>query len=972
MKITVYSIQWPLSFMVAVFCLGLFGATALPAQEADDESELLEEVIITGSRIRKDPLNEPAPMTVLSEDYIENTGLTNLGAVLQQLPIMGSAINTRFNVPGNSGFPQDGNGIGAGAVQISLRNLGAKRTLVLVDGRRWIAGASASGVPSVVDMNTIPANVIERIEILQDGASAIYGSDAIGGVINVITKQSFKGFKADAQYGNYISEGDGDALNVGLLWGGGDDNTEFVVSASYAEESEIETADRAQSAFPFPFATDCLSGGCSTFIPQARVVLGPNFDFWDGALNDGVLNDGMDNIPTWDPSTPDAGDYHSFSNADRFNFNGPGFNFLQTPNQRTNLYANMRHLLTDNVRFNFKASYTHRESETKGAPEPFYLGDGSGNPLTDNIFISALNPYNPFGVDLSLANGNLTFIGRRPLESGARVFSQNVDTYQFTASLDGDFGSNRIYYWDLYATYAENRGVQQKIGAHNGANLQTALGDPAICEAVPGCVPFNLFGGMGPDGQGSITEEMLDFVGAVQRDLSEQTLINIGGNITSTIVELSAGSLAFAAGFEYREHEGSYQPDQLAASGNTLGIPAGATSGEFDVTEFYGELSIPLLADIAGAQYLELNAAARSSDYSSVGRESTYKIGALWQPVESLSVRGSVSTGIRAPGIGELFGGAAREDFQFVDPCSDVLGVAGADNNGHDSPQSATIIANCATLGVPVTFVQPNPQLSARSSGNEDLVAETSDNYSFGLVYNANFDQSWIAGLTVSFDWYDLEINDAVQGRNPGSVLDLCAETLDEAACSNIDRGASGVVNIVNNQLTNIGGIEASGMDFALNYIAPATGAGQFNVRVMATYLSEYIEITNNSDGTQTSHDFAGTITDETFQRAFPEWRLNAQVGWLLDHWDGGVGFRWVDSLVQPSGDVLGSELYTDIHLSYNVNTTGEGFRFTLGANNIFDNDPGVCLNTCGSTNMSAVVHDLPGTVAYFRISWLH
>ena len=186
-------ILWPL--FVATICTSLFASANIFAQDDQDAAEagVLEEIIVTGSRIRKDPLNEVAPVMNLSDDYIDDTGLTNLGAVLQQLPIMGSAINTRFNVPGNSGFPQDGNGIGAGAVQISLRNLGAKRTLVLVDGRRWIAGASASGVPSVVDMNTIPANVIERVEILQDGASAIYGSDAIGGVINVITKQDFQG-----------------------------------------------------------------------------------------------------------------------------------------------------------------------------------------------------------------------------------------------------------------------------------------------------------------------------------------------------------------------------------------------------------------------------------------------------------------------------------------------------------------------------------------------------------------------------------------------------------------------------------------------------------------------------------------------------------------------------------------------------------------------------------------------------------
>ena len=313
---------WPL--FVASSFTALFASANLYAQADQDadqdagEAGALEEVVVTGSRIRKNPLNEPAPVLNISDGDLDATGLTNLGAMLQQLPISGSAINSRFNVPGNSGFPQDGNGIGAGATQISLRNLGAKRTLVLVDGRRWIAGASASGVPSVVDLNTIPANVIDRVEILQDGASAIYGSDAIGGVINIITRQDFYGLRIDAQAGSFVSDSDGESRNISLLWGGGDEKTEFVVSASFTEEENIQTANRAQSAFPSPFGTSCLDGGCSTFTPQGRIQLGPNFNFWDGTLNDGVLNDGMGNIPVFDPSTPNAGDYHGFTDADRF------------------------------------------------------------------------------------------------------------------------------------------------------------------------------------------------------------------------------------------------------------------------------------------------------------------------------------------------------------------------------------------------------------------------------------------------------------------------------------------------------------------------------------------------------------------------------------------------------------------------------------------------------------------------------
>jgi iron complex outermembrane receptor protein len=273
------------------------------------ESEALEEVVVTGSRIRRDPLNEAAAIMDISRDDINKSGSTNLGDALQNLPISGSAINSQFNVPGNSGFPQDGSGIGAGAVELAIRNVGAKRTLVLVDGRRWVAGGSASGVSSTVDLNTVPDNVIQRVEVLQDGASAIYGSDAIGGVVNIITDQDFDGLRFDSQAGGYLSEGDGESYEFSGLWGGGNDNTHVTFSASYKEERGVDTADRRASAYPNAFATSCNIPGstCSSFTPQARLVLGPNYGFQDITLNDGVLNDGMGNIPQWDPNDPNGG-----------------------------------------------------------------------------------------------------------------------------------------------------------------------------------------------------------------------------------------------------------------------------------------------------------------------------------------------------------------------------------------------------------------------------------------------------------------------------------------------------------------------------------------------------------------------------------------------------------------------------------------------------------------------------------------
>jgi iron complex outermembrane receptor protein len=977
-----------------VLSLAMMPADLALAQQAEE----MEEVVVTGSRIRRNPLDEPVAIMEIGKGDIEQTGVTNLGDALQQQPIMGSAINSKFNVPGNSGFPQDGSGIGAGAVQLSVRNLTAKRTLVLVDGRRWIAGASASGVPVSVDLNTIPDNVIERVEILQDGASAIYGSDAIGGVVNVITRQNFEGFRLDAQAGSYLEDSDGESYEFSALWGGGNDTTHFVLSMGYRDERGIETWDRDRSKFPRPDATSCDAGGCSSFTPQARLSFGPGIGLYrDGALdptctaddpdcgtlditlNDGVLNDGGANIPQWDPSTSGGGpDFHEFTSADRFNFNGPGYNFLRTPNERVNFYANVRHDVAPNVTLFARASYTNRSSETKAAPEPLCLGNGCGTRITDNFVISAENPYNFTGLDLSAANGNLDFFARRPLESGRRLFFQDVNTYMLTAGLEGEFqGAGRNFYWDLTAGYGDNRGFQEKRNSHNAAKLQVAMGPIDACNATPNCVPFNFFGGQGPDGTGSITEEMLDFVRYTQRDFSEQTLKNFAFNIGGDVFDLPAGTMGFAAGIEYRDHEGSFRPDPIAASGETAGIPSGATAGGFDVTEFYGELSIPLIADAALADLLEVNVAARSSDYSTSGSKSTYKISGLWRPIDQLSLRGSFSTGFRAPGIGELFGGAAREDFTFLDPCADVLGVIPEANGGRDDPetpgpdpQPQNIQDNCATLGVGPGLAQSNPQLSALSIGNDQLEPEESDNITAGFVYSPAWSegQAWSDGITLSVDYYAVEIDSAVQGLSPGALIDACVETLDPVFCANTPRTSSGQLGTIQNKLQNLGGIDASGYDIAFSYLSPETSVGTFTLDVDATHLAEYKETTNNPDGTQSVNDLTGQAPDETFFRAFPEWRAVTSVGWAMNRFSGSLRFRWFDEM-DNEGDKLDSAMFTDLRLSWNPSFVDEALTFTLGFNNVLDEDPPVC-QSCGSQGFNPVVHDIPGRVGYVRVSY--
>ena len=412
-------------------------------------------------------------------------------------------------------------------------------------------------------------------------------------------------------------------------------------------------------------------------------------------------------------------------------------------------------------------------------------------------------------------------------------------------------------------------------------------------------------------------------------------------------------------------------PRPAVAGGETAGIPSGRTVGKFDVSEFYVELNAPLLADVAGADYLEANLAARTSDYSTFGSESTYKASALWRPIADLSFRASFSTGFRAPGIGELFGGAAREDFAFLDPCADYTAILGSGAGGRDVPQPANIQANCAGLGVPAGLAQTNPQLSAISAGNPDLTPEESDNWTAGIVWQPSWSEGadWTDGITVSVDFYNLEIENAIQGRDPGAILVACAETADPFFCDLTPRSASGQLEIVNNQLQNIGGIDASGVDIMIDYLSPDTSIGQFSVRLDATHLGEYTERTRNPDGSVSESDLTGIHTDETFPRAFPKLRLNTTIGWMRDRWTGSMVFRWTDDMTVDNGNPLDSALFADLRASYNPAILDDSLTITLGFKNIFDEDPPVC-DPCQAVGLSLVSHDLPGRYGYLRVSY--
>jgi iron complex outermembrane receptor protein len=896
------------------------------------------EIVVTGSRIRRDPLSQDAPIVFVDQTDIAKTGLNSVNDVLQRLPSSGGGLNGKFNNSGNLGNPPDGGGVGAGAAEIDLRYLGSRRVLVLVDGIRYVNGASASGVPGSTDLNSIPESAIERIEVLQDGASAIYGSDAIAGVVNIITKKNQDGLAASAQLGGY-GEGDGFTQNYQLSWGNGDDGPlQVVVGGNYVIQNSISAGDRAISRFPAPYSDTCADGGCSGFLPNGRYA-GALFPGGDATLIAPV-------IPG--PSTP--ADFRPFvSPDDRFNF-GP-FNYLQIPLDRLGVFANVKYEVADNINFSVKGIWNKRKSKNRAAPLPFGIGVAAGiTPVLDSIDIDATNPYNPFGVTLD--ETNLDFILRRYVEGGNRRFNQTVKTLYGVATLDGNFDMLAGgWYWDVNVAYGRNKADQTMLGNINSDHLRTALGPVAVCNATPGCVPFNFFGGAG-----SITPAMQEWVNFTQNDSSKNSTFDATANLSGALFELPGGPLALAVGLEYRKLKGQFDPDPIVAAGFSSDIPAQPTKGEYNVKEAYAELNAPLLSDVPFADLLELNGAVRFSDYSrGIGSTTTFKAGANWKPIPDLRLRASWAEGFRAPQIGELDGSASRFDQQLSDPCSNDSTAA------QNYLNNATVRANCIAAGVPgdASYQQTNPQISVIVGGNQELQPETSKSWVLGGVYSPSF----LPRFSVELNWYNIKLKDAIQTVDAEVTLNNCVVNNDPAACALVTR-VNGNLTQVSGLLQNIAGVETKGYDLNIAYRTDQTSAGKFGFTWNNTFLTNYDVIVPITGGTQVISR-EGTEQGSPSQ-GFPKWKSVGILDWDLTNFGATITGRYVSKLKEGDGNTMSSKFYTDLQLRWMAPSFADNFGFALGVNNLFKTKAPGCF-TCDINNFDPTVYDLPGRYFYAR-----
>jgi iron complex outermembrane receptor protein len=924
-----------------MFGAGAAAAISAPAfsAEADEaEVEKVERIEVTGSRIRRADVEGANPVSVMTAIDIEKFGITSIGDVLQSIPSAGSAINTNSNNGGN------------GSTTLNIRGVGSNRTLVLINGRRLATTLGGS-----VDLNNIPSSIIERIEVLKDGASAVYGSDAVAGVVNIITRKDFEGVHASAYKGQY-DEGDGVKESYDLGFGVSGDKGNVYFNVSYVKEEATFAGDRDISSVPVFGTDEGYSGSSGT--PLGRFMF---FDE-DGGFNNNTT-DGSGNLAPWvEPSS-------------RFNY--APFNYLSTPQERVNLYTQANYELSDNIRVNAEVMYGNRKSSQALAPTPLFFGSAFGD---TGFTISQNNPWNPTGIELTTDSaigtpGNLYLVGRRMFEAGFRQFNQDVDHFQFNGGLEGEFElGDRAFYWD--ASYVYSRTQQNSItdGLLNMDRVKNAIGDPADCSAP--CTPLNLFGGSTGIGEGTITQEMLDYVSFTAQDALESELKGYSLNLSGDLFALPAGMSGFATGWEKRWVSGADQPDALIAAGITSGNARQPTEGKYSVEELFLELAIPLVADAPMMQSVDLELAVRYSDYSNFGDTTNSKIGLKWRVNDELLFRGTWSEAFRAPSISELFLGNSDSYPALNDPCN---------GGGNGAP-------GCA--GVPAGYQQANSQIRITVGGNKNLEPEEAETFTYGLVYSPE----WAEGLSLTFDVFDIEIAHAVSSTGAQKILDTCATT-GTTFCSLVERTSGGSVSDLFNGLVNLGGQTTSGFDTEIDYNFE-TEFGDFNIGMDLTYVDERSIIDVDPEtNTSVTENLAGRAFDRD---VVPRIRSNINVSWNKDDWSANYLVRYIGKTVEncefgddsDSADVLYEDklcsnpgvsvfdtdgdleskestnelkamAYHDVSVTYFIS---DDIKVSAGVNNLWDTNPRTSYSTFANS-FDPSMYEIPGRFPYVRIS---
>ncbi|MEK9870477.1 MAG: TonB-dependent receptor, partial [Gammaproteobacteria bacterium] len=649
----------PLSVAVAT-AMGVATTAGMMSGSAfAKESEMIEEVIVTGSRIKRADLDSASPVTVMTREDFEWKGVTDVGYLLQRMPGMaGSPIGTTTNNGGN------------GSVQIDLRGLGSIRTLTLVNGKRTVDGG---------DYQTIPATMIERVEILKDGASAVYGADAVAGVVNIITRTDYEGVSVEAYTTDFFDMDSGAQQSYNFIAGKSFDGGNVMFGAEFVDQEEAYQSDA-----PWDFFQDSwyiYPSGCENQVTAA----------WDGTATGGCYPVGSSRIPESRIGFLTQGTFMApggvLTPHDGRTYNYAPVNYIQTPYERTNVFAHLNYEIFDGVQLAAEIRWNDRSSAQELAPQPY---NSPTDPAYDGVFngtaysgISEQNYYLRQSIDAyNAANPGAPLAyepvrdARRRMVETTRRFEQEVDQTQINISLSGDF--NDIA-WNVYF----NRGFRDRtdldFGQFSGPQLSNAMGPSADLDGdgmpecyqdvadpssiISGCVPLNFFGGAG-----AVTQDMIDYVAIDLVDTFEQEQYQYGFSFSGNAFELPGGPLGWAVGYEYRKEDLTYSPDSGKQLDAVTGNTGAGTTGSYKSDSLYAEAFLPLFDN--GSQSLDITAGVRWDDFDTFGDDTTYQLGIEFRPLETLKLRATVGEVFRAPSIYESFGGQVDSFPTYLDPCA--------------------------------------------------------------------------------------------------------------------------------------------------------------------------------------------------------------------------------------------------------------------------------------------------------------
>ncbi|MCD9028255.1 TonB-dependent receptor [Luteimonas sp. BDR2-5] len=881
---------------LAISALLAAGPAAAQSASSDDTSAAttLDAVTVTGSHIKGAQLSGVGPVSVVDADTIARSGATSVETLLQRLPASAGFAGNQTNAYWT--------GNGYGTTQVNLRGIGINRTLVLLNGRRIVNGGT--GANSSVDLNVIPVAIIERIEVLKDGASAIYGADAVAGVVNIITRRGFDGAELGLRYGETF-EGDGADSAASLVWGTTGERGSLTASLSHSESKAVNMASRAPCGLgEVNGALQCV-GSSATIGGRALLADGSMVNFNQVPGGDG-----------------DA--YAPYSSIHNYNGN-PMLNAVN-PIKRTSFSVFGDLALGDDVGLFTELMFTNRRSNQLATPGSV----GQYRP----IHIAADHPTNPTGQDLTL-------VRRRLEEAGAREFYQDTDTWRVVAGLDGRFGET--WHWSAAINYGRNTGTD---GSTNVANLDRVAQtlDTGVCSNAPGAaIPCGDY-----LGYGDLTPAVLDYIMFTTRDTGGNSQRSFTANLDGQLFELPAGWVGFATGIELRTDRGWRDPDILTQQGIANSNAAQRIDGEYDVREVFAEVSVPLLEGRALADTLTFNGAVRYSDYDLFGGDTNYKLGLDWQATSAFKMRATYATAFRIPNIPELFGGVSEGNLTTTDPCS----------GWSAQPTTSNIYRNCQADGVPAGYTQLGNTVLTRTGGNIELQPEDAKTFTVGAVWTPAF----APGLTFTADWFDIRIENAIQSVAGSTKLSLCynSDGLSHPFCSasNFTRNpVTGELDFLSSQPVNAASERISGIDLGLLYEFAAGGLDA-TVNLDVSYLDRY-DLTPFPGGS--TIEYAGKITGG--RGSFAKWRSFGSLVLAQGPWSGSWSVQYIgraDDINAAPGDIgdhAGSLTYHNLQLQYAVS---RAFDLALGVDNLFDKQAPF-IQSYTDANTDTMTYDLLG-----------